>query len=208
VAGLLDYGVVHQVNTLCFDPASLKLSIGLITVFTRPAWGWFLGRLGRIAWTVTTKRGANDVNQRLPPLLEREVPQVIFVDEGVRLRPNSLVWRKQGIQLVVSAEIWRGKPPKEWMCDTHILNHADLGGVTNGSFQVYLAKHALGQLNISVNVRNSPLAKFKNCLDGSIQGSRCAIPKEKVAPLGQDESGLLLWERWGYMVEAPKVYSK
>jgi hypothetical protein len=197
------------VNTL-FDPSSLNVSIGLITVFSRSAWGWFLARLGKVVWTLELEGKATDMNSRLVDLLKQEVPCLIFLDEWVRLRPSSPLWSHQSIQLIVSVDNWKGKPPKEWWsCQTQTLSHAELGGVTDGVFQVHLASNIFWPASVSSTVRiASPPAKLKNFLDGSIQGSRCPIPKEKSAPLGQDTNGLLLWERRGYMVEAPTVYSK
>jgi hypothetical protein len=128
-----------QVNTTV-DPHSLKLSIGLITGFSRSAWSWFLGRLGYVVWTVVLKPGEDSIGTRLVEALKERVPTLVFVDEGIRVRQNSPLWRERGIQVVVSGENWRGKPPKDWWtCETHELSHRALGGVTNGVFRVHMA---------------------------------------------------------------------
>jgi hypothetical protein len=132
--------VGSQVNTT-IDPISLKLSIGLVSVFSRPVWSWFLGLLGNIVWTVGAGLASSELSPRVANALSLTVPRLIFIDEGIRLRPNSPVWKARTVALVVAVENWRGKPPPEWwVCETHKFDHQELGGVTNGKFKVYVAK--------------------------------------------------------------------
>jgi hypothetical protein len=190
------------------DPHRLKLSIGLITTFSRSAWGWFLGRLGEVAWTVKVNPDDTSIGLRLTKALRFMVPSVVFVDEGVRLRQNSPMWKERGIHCVVSSDIWRGRPPKVWWsCETHVMSHEDLGGVTNGIFKIHIALNRTQNLEFRSTPRAAIPAKFKQILDSTVAGIRCAIPTTRVAPLGQDEQGLLHWEKRLHNIEAPTVYS-
>jgi hypothetical protein len=198
--------VEHQVTTV-FDPSSLNLSIGLLSTFGRSAWGWYLDRLGTVVWALRIERGHNWDN--LARALQDKVPDFVFVDEGLRLRPNNPVWRCLGIKVVVSTEVWRGKPYGEgWICSTQSFSHQELGGVTNGVFQVHLARNSGVRNEITQVVRRATPAQFKHCLDTTVPGIRCPVPSEKVAPLGQDVRGLLHWERRSGNIEAPTVFSK
>jgi hypothetical protein len=190
------------------DPHRLKLSIGLITTFSRPAWGWFLGRLGDVAWALKVNPDDMSMGSKLIEVLRCMVPSVVFVDEGVRLRPNSPLWKERGIHCVVSVDIWRGKPSKEWWsCQTLVMSHEELGGVTNGIFKIHIALSRTQNLEFRTTPRSAIPAKFKQILDSTVAGIRCAIPTTRVAPLGQDAQGLLHWEKRLHNIEAPTVYS-
>jgi hypothetical protein len=191
------------------DPTSLNVSIGLISVFSVPAWSWFTGRLGRIVWTVRMDKDKEEGNVRIENALANMVPAVILVDEGLQLRPNNPVWRERAVQVVVTVDVWKGKPPKEWwVCNTLTLNHKELGGITNGTFQVHIAKNILAQLSMRATVQRAVIQpKFKDVLDATVRGIRCPIPSLEKAPLGQDNQGLLQWEKRSHNVEAPTVFS-
>jgi hypothetical protein len=110
---------------------------------------------------------------------------------------------------VISVDNWKGKPPKDWWkTEAQEFSHNSLGGVTNGTFTIRLAKSLVLEANISADVDAVVPAKLKSVLDPTVKGSRCPIPKDKVAPLGQDGNGLLHWERRFYNVESPTVYSQ
>jgi hypothetical protein len=208
VAGLPDYGVKQQINTI-FDPTGLNLSIGILSLFSPSVWSWFVGRLGRVCWTLKVEKDAGNIREQLEKVLVECTPQVVFLDEGIRLRPTSPLWKRREIQVVVSVENWKGKPPKDWWhTASQEFSHEDLGGVTNGIFKIHFATSP--SLGATIESDRGPAlrAKLSHILDHTEKGTRCPIPKGKEAPLGQNAMGLLHWERRLYNIESPTVYSR
>jgi hypothetical protein len=64
VEGLPDYGVKQQINTI-FDPSSLNLSIGILSLFSQSVRSWFVGRLGRVLWTLKVEKDAGNIREQL-----------------------------------------------------------------------------------------------------------------------------------------------
>ena len=125
------------------------------------------------------------------------------------MQSTSPLWYDRRVQLVVAIDIWRGTPPKElWSCASLAFDHSELGGVTNGHFKVHIAQSTGLAVEIPSELQPAVRAKFKHVLDPTRPGIRCAIPSAKIAPLGQDENGLLHWTRRLNNVESPTVFSK
>lgn len=139
----------------------------------------------------------------------KNTPNIIFLEEGVRLRPNNPIWSQRRLRLVVAIDCWQGKPPADgWSCETRQIRHQDVGGVSNGCFDVFLAKSVGLKKSISRVLTQAVRARFKHMLDPTLTGIRCAIPSDKLAPLGQDVLGLLHWDRRFYNIESPTVFLK
>lgn len=86
------------------------------------------------------ERDKSDFLEQLTNLLVKDPPDMIFLDEGVCLRPKNPIWGERKLKLVVAVEPWKGKPPIQWWtCETRQFMHQDVGGVTNGIFDVHLA---------------------------------------------------------------------
>jgi hypothetical protein len=207
VAGLLDYGVESQVSTM-LNTGSLKLAIGVISACgasTNSVWEWFIPRLGNTVWNV---RGAHR-DSGLASALDGSSTEVILVDSGVTVRPNSPIWQVQGLLLVVSLSRWRGCPPKNnWVCGTKTLSHREVGGVTDGVFVIHFARHRNTKGDVCFPRRAAAPAKLRHVLDPTVQGgSPCKIPEDSTqADSGQ--AGLLNWPKRFGLIEAPTVYSK
>jgi hypothetical protein len=196
------------VNTL-FDRHSLNLSIGLISIQSQSVWSLFVNRLGEINWIHVPSYGDEENKLRLMELLASGRPDVIFLDERIRLKPNSPVWRTPNLKLVMGIEIWKGSPPRNnWACGTHTFSHQHLGGVTNGDFRVYWARRCSTTHEITFPDQAASRASLSHILDVVAAGSRCPIPPEGGTPLGQDRNGSLHWGRRLHAIEAPTVFSK
>jgi hypothetical protein len=130
------------------------------------------------------EKDALSTAQRLEVVLKKCIPQLIFLDKGIRLRPTSPIWESWVVQLVVSIENWRGKLPKEWWTTkTWDLSHDKLGGVTNGSFKIRIARSITLETDLQHCVGPALLGKLKHVLDPTVKGVRCPIPNDKTAPL-------------------------
>jgi hypothetical protein len=196
------------VNTL-FDLRSLNLSIGLITSLPPSVWGLFVNRLGKVAWTHAPTSGQLDNNVQLSKRLASGRPHVIFIDEKVRLKPNSAVWRSPTVRLVVAVENWKGAPPRDgWVSSMHSFSHQALGGVSNGSFQVFVARRVTSTHEVLFPDQVAARTKLSHILDAVASGSRCPVPDDSVPPLGRDRDGLLHWARRMQNIEAPTVFTK
>jgi hypothetical protein len=135
-------------------------------------------------------------------------PEVVLV-ENIRLRPNNPVWSTPGLLIVVSLVPWRGDPPRDkWSWTEHTLAHSELGGVSNGTFKVFLARNKLTEWDVLFSRRPAAPAKLHHVLDQTVTGPRCALPTSRDLPLGQSPDGLLLWERRLSKISAPTVFSK
>ena len=210
MTGLLDYGVNGHVDT-SYNPNSLELSIGLLTSFSTSIWSWFVGRLGAVSWTLHVTLDHAQVRERLTRLLEESCPQLVFIDEGVRLQASSPIWSCPTVLLVVAVECWKGRPmASEWKCTQETISHRLVGGVTSGVFQVHLARRHTALTDVVFVGRPSVKACFGSILDETIGGgTKCGIPADgQVLPLGQDKDGLLHWDRRFGKIEAPSVFSK
>ena len=208
MTGLVDYGVESHVSTL-FDRRSLNLSIGLISTLPHSIWSLFVNRLGKISWTHVPAYGDEENKLRLMELLASGRPDVIFLDEKVRLKTSSPVWRAPNLKLVLSIENWKGSPPRnDWACATHSLSHQDLGGVTNGVFRVFWARRCSTTHDVTFPDQAASRSRLNHILDVVAPGSRCPIPPDEGTPLGQDRNGLLHWGRRMQAIEAPTVFSK
>ena len=208
MTGLVDYGVESHVSTL-FDRRSLNLSIGLISTLPHSIWSLFVNRLGKISWTHVPAYGDEENKLRLMELLASGRPDVIFLDEKVRLKTSSPVWRAPNLKLVLSIENWKGSPPRnDWACATHSLSHQDLGGVTNGVFRVFWARRCSTTHDVTFPDQAASRSRLSHILDVVAPGSRCPIPLDEGTPLGQDRNGLLHWGRRMQAIEAPTVFSK
>jgi hypothetical protein len=127
--------------------------------------------------------GATDKNLTMRKLLDQAVPDIVFVDEGVRLRQNNPLWKCQGLKVFVALDNWRGKPPIDWWaCETHILKHHAVGGVTNGEFKIHMATSIISGLKVSQNLGHATPALFRNCLDPTNTGIRCPPPSVQGTP--------------------------
>ena len=132
-----------------------------------------MGRVGHVVWTLEVEKDAASITQRLEVVLKTSSPQVIFLDEGIRLRPTSPIWESRAVQLGVSIENWRGKPPKGWWTtDTWDLSHEALGGVTNGLFKDRIARSMTLEAELQPCLRPALLGKLKHVLDPTVNGAR------------------------------------
>jgi hypothetical protein len=133
----------------------------------------------------------------------------VFLDEGIRLRPSSPVWCSRPLKLVVSVEPWRSPPPKDWWTSSvQEVGHRELGGVTKGSFKLFLAKSNLIAAEVPSVLRSAPRGRLSHVIDPTVSGIWCQIPVGDLLPLGRDAEGLLRWDRRLMNVEAPSVFTK
>ena len=128
----LPYGVGDGVEDSLKRRADV-VRFGVISGMGTPFWEWTAGRGLEHIWTC--KQGSPEVGGRL----QDGSAEVILFESG-KPRRNHAVWVASGINIVV----WNGAtclnaPPVGWRVETVDLKHAELGGVTNGHFQVHRA---------------------------------------------------------------------
>jgi hypothetical protein len=202
------------VATTLLEAGKLNLDIGLLrnaSCTPAPVWAWYCNRLGNVIWEQASDPGeGKGAWGALDHLLKSSPPHVVLVDVGVRLLPNSPIWSSEGLLLVVSLSPWRVSPPRSrWTTSHTTLSHQDVGGVTNGSFEVFFARHFDLKEDIEFRRREAAPAKLRHVLDPTVSGGiKCGIPSNDSVPLGQSMDGLLHWGRRFHNVESPTVFSK
>lgn len=193
-----------------------NLSIGFVSKGT-PAWFMFVGNLGRVEWIV----GDKDVVARMdqdPPWIGqtdhetierrcREDPVDLVVFEGCRVYKGHPVWRvpEVGAVMWLAAGGRKLKAPPGWTFRREHVHHEQLGGVTNGVFEVWIGlRMDIGSLEWDAKTEaiSNWLAQV---IDPTLQGKRIQVEDR---PMLNSAKGRLDWKnRWG-LVKVPTVFSR
>ena len=189
-----------------------NLQFGLITSKHKlPVWPVFVDRFGDLLWSYEDDllnkqhQGSATTPRTLSHLCESQAPNVILVDH-VRLNHKSPVWKTAEVQVVVSTSQWRSTPTNEdWLTSSTLLDHADLGGVTNGTFRIYMAWRRAMKAPEFDTAPSVP-ALLNHVIDPTLPGR--VGPTAQGVPLGCDENGRLLWRRRFTKIHLPTVFAK
>ena len=138
-------------------------------------------------WTFTSEKSVGE-------LLREQPVEVVLYEEG-RPRSQDLVWSSASVKVVV----WfRARGPADsicgWSCRTHVIDHRQVGGVTDGHFVVTVATRTpYPEVNLG------ELIGLEGVRLGQIMDPTIVAGSERAAPpsLGQDytntDFGVLSW---------------
>jgi hypothetical protein len=173
---------------------------------TQRWWSKFTDRFGTIVWK--TRAGEKVPDERdgeLATMLRDSPVDAVLVETG-RLRRSSPVWRGDAVMVVVSLDGWRESPPADWTTSRHRISHAQLGGVTEGEFQIHIAcRGPLEDFDWCTNLPGVP-ARLEHILTCTGSGRKVPIPDE--TPEGWTEDGRLRWEHRFKKIVTPTVFYK
>jgi hypothetical protein len=108
--------------------------------------------------------------------------------------------------VVMSIDSWQESPPANWSTCRKRVSHAQLGGVTEGEFTVYVAyRGPFEGFNLYEELPGVP-AKLQNVLQCTGSGRKIPIPDE--TPEGWTENSRLKWESRFEKIATPTVFYK
>ena len=214
---------VRAVVRLRVEPGKKRFGIVALNEVI-PTWKWFIGRQGVCSWIVSekglprsgseadTNTSAHHKTSKVNWLLLSTVDVVLV--QGMAGPPLSHeVWKLPEVNLIVwSNHRTRGgrhSVPQGWQLELRRLDHARLGGVTDGKFMFAYAKREANRVLIG-----RLEAMFPNCLGqvwNPTHGGRPVDIEEssKSSPERVTTSGLLPWKsRFDVFVCGPSVFSK
>jgi len=187
-----------------------------------PTWMWFIGREGVCMWTVADKarrsgelgqgsaawQDASKVNWQLLPLVD-----AVLVQGRSSPSMDHPVWKLEGVEVIV----WcnhrmrggRRVTPDGWSPQLRRLDHARLGGVTDGQFMFGYGVRSTSAVQVGRSETMFP-NELRQVWNSTESGRLVSIPSEE--DNGSDQvttRGLLPWKgRREVYVVGPTVFSK